>query len=86
MTNGWINPWIFFCMRSTASYLTGIVSRDECFFAVYNIKYVLSEHTLMDFTIICFHAYEIINLNFQLAPLKILTSFENPFSNPLQRP
>jgi hypothetical protein len=26
------------------------------------------------------------NSKFSLAPLKLLTNFENPFSNPLQRP
>jgi hypothetical protein len=49
------------------------------------IKQDLSVHALKVFT---FFVAWVKNQTkkFKLAPLKLLTNFENPFSNPLQRP
>jgi hypothetical protein len=40
----------------------------------------------MVFTTFCFLIEEKKNSKFWLAPLKVLTNFENPSSNPLQKP
>jgi hypothetical protein len=52
----------------------------------YNIKLVLSVHALVVFTIFCLLVDEKIKLKALACSFEIiLTNFENPLSNPLQR-
>ncbi len=66
----------------------GIVSRDEYFFKAYINKQVISVHALIVLPIFCFLVYKKTELRVfsLLLFLELHTNFENPSSNPLQRP
>jgi hypothetical protein len=51
------------------------------FLKAYNIKFVLSVHALMVLTVFCSSLMKKLNSKFKLAPFKLLTNFEIPFSN-----
>jgi hypothetical protein len=74
-----------FLQQPPGQIFKGILSRDE-YFLGYNYKQVLSVRALIVFTIFCFLVDEKSNSKFQLAPLKLLTNFENDTSKLLKRP
>ncbi len=66
-------------------YLKELCHEMNNFLKAYYDNYVLSVYVLIAFTMFCF-LMKTSNSKFKLSPLKLHTNFENPSSNPFQKP